>query len=165
MKMLLMVFLCLGLSLSLVGCPSPPRDVVVLEVNGNDVAFADKNYDGAPDLDSEGNPIMLSNLTKSYKTANTVDTYGSTGLRTAGELLGIPILATIGALWSRQRWGKKVVNLIGSFQSARDELKKDDKLAGALNIVDNALKANQLPQTVKLVREIKTALEAKRIGV
>ena len=154
-KLLLVgVFVCM---LLVVSCTRPPRDVVVVEIEGKPVAAWDINQDGAPDIDAAGNIAVVPGSEKYIGAGDTADSIAPTILQTLGGIIGIPLLVGLGAAWKKHKYGRILANTIMSVQSARARL-KEGGLNDALDVVDETLGSTQTKETTNIIRETKKSL-------
>ena len=158
----------LGMLFVIGGCNKPPVGTVWVDTDNNglrDMLVVDKDADGQPDIDEAGNmlPIDTGLTKKQVEMADKLDKTGpdvlaaAGGITTAlgGGIIGV-ILTGLGALWRNAKIGRQVTNLIATVQAGRSALANKDK-GTALKLLDDAL-SKQLPETVKMVAEVKRKL-------
>jgi len=173
----IIVILFLGSAMALtffIGCTSPPVGTVWIDTDGNgkiDALAIDADSDGFPDVDANGN-FVLADIGVSgsvIEAADLADAVGPGIMSTVGGLLSgfVPwagiILVSAAGLWNKSKFGRIIMNTVATVQAARKAIAESNS-PEILSIVDDALSA-QLPETVKMVKEIKEKYDIASVAV
>jgi len=148
------VILALLMSIT-AGCTHPPR-TIPFDLDGDgapDILAVDADGDYIPDLDANGQPILVEG-TEHYGMTYKVDTAIPSLLTILGGLTGIGWLGGAGILWNRVKVGRVVSNLIAGIQAARQKIAEDGP-EGLLEQIDETLDVVETKETKKVVSNVK----------
>lgn len=150
----------LAVALLVGGCINPPEGTLGIDTDGDgimDTLVVDADKDGKPDLDPNGNPMPLKDVSKYYKPASIIDRIVPDTLLGLSAWFGIPLLGAVGAAWKGSKWAKMVANLVLAIQAVRN---KTNGGKVSLNQIDAILKKIETQPTADAVAKIKDKLGA-----
>jgi hypothetical protein len=143
----------------MIGCEALPEHYYPFDTDGDgraDVAYLDTDGDGTPDLDADGQPIMLAGSDKTYQLADTVGGVTNTILGIVASLFGVGWLNQVRIT---RQLSPVVSNLIFTWQRIRESLRRDGKV-GVLQDIDLMASQYQSATTKKTVQTVKYDLKA-----
>ncbi len=157
---LLLLLLCVCFTSTLTGCVNAPKGTVEY---GDGLAL-DLDENGQADTDANGEPIILNE--KLYKIAGKADSFAPGALTAAGGIantwlpgVGV-VLAGVGYLWKKHKFGRIFANTVTATQAIRRKFKDNPDV---LATIDETLKIAQIPETIEMVRDIKSKLKVPSV--